>query len=135
MYNIILIVIAAAFILRKVKEQKDQVKKQENENADTGTKITSANSTQTRNEGSRDYLQRKSHEDEVSRKKDEWEDRREEQKNVGNLLMAKRLPFGSDVPPGNRLVICSYCGAENLVLNTSHEKQHCYFCRSSLPRI
>lgn len=81
-----------------------------------------------------DYLARKSHEDDVARKKDEWEDRREEEKNVGNLRMATRLQFGSAVPRGNKLIICSYCGAENMISMASHEKYHCYFCRTSLPR-
>lgn len=79
-----------------------------------------------------DYLSRRAHEDEVERKKEEWEERREEQKNLGNLRLASRLQFGATPPRGTVVKTCSYCGAENLVPYTSHEKFHCYFCHSSL---
>ena len=79
-----------------------------------------------------DYLSRKAHEEEVERKKEEWEVRREEQKNVGNLRLAKQLIFGDTPPKGSIGKKFPYCGAENLIPQMSREKFHCYFCRSSL---
>lgn len=79
-----------------------------------------------------DYLSRKAREEEVERKREEWEERREEQKNVGNLRLAKQLVFGDVPPKGSIVKKCPYCGAENLIPQMSREKYHCYFCRSSL---
>jgi hypothetical protein len=79
-----------------------------------------------------DYLARKAHEDDVVRKKEEWEERREEQRSAGSLRIANRLVFGERPPRGSLVKKCPYCGAENLVPQMSREKYHCYFCRSSL---
>ncbi len=176
-FDIIMIAVAVAFILRIVKSKKETEARGENSeqaketkafdfkgflqpksNTDVSNRTTStirineekktikktptfqslaqANTKkESRNgESTTDYVARKLHEADVVRKKDEWEVRREEQRNSGNLRMAKRLTEGEAIPPGNKIVICSYCGAENMVPKVSTEKHYCYFCRTNLAR-
>jgi len=162
-FNIITIAIVVAFILRIVKAKKEEAAARENaarENA-TGENVprekvvnknkkweNTSNTSQTFaslakvdspdeprvEESMKDYQVRKSYEEDVVRQRNAWEVQREEQRNVGDLRMAKRVILGDPILPGNTVVTCSYCGAENMVARMSHEKQHCYFCRTSLPR-
>lgn len=46
----------------------------------------------------------------------------------GNRKMAKQLYMGDPVPRGNKVVLCSYCAAENIVPAGARNEYKCYFC-------
>lgn len=84
------------------------------------------------NESTTDYLERKARMDAIEHKKEAMEQKRAERENYGDLVYALRWMEGDPVPSSQRLVKCSYCGAENLVPTGKRIKYHCYFCREEL---
>lgn len=53
---------------------------------------------------------------------------RKQPKMSGNRKTAKQLYMGDPVPRGNKVIICSYCAAENIVPSGAHNEYKCYFC-------
>lgn len=46
----------------------------------------------------------------------------------GNRKTARQLYIGDPVPRGTKVVICSYCAAENIVPVGARNEYKCYFC-------
>lgn len=83
-------------------------------------------------ESTTEYLNRKAELDNREHQKERLERKRAERQNYGNIVYAGRWMEGDPVPPSRRLVICGYCGAENLVPVNDRTAYHCYFCREKL---
>ena len=57
----------------------------------------------------------------------------ENKKHYGSHNYAKKYILGDPVPKGNKMVLCSYCNAENLIpMYSSARDYNCYFCREKL---
>lgn len=46
----------------------------------------------------------------------------------GNRKTARQLYIGDSVPRGNKVIVCSYCAAENIVPANARNEYKCYFC-------
>ena len=46
----------------------------------------------------------------------------------GNRKTARQLYMGDPVPRGTRVIVCSYCAAENIVPAGARNEYKCYFC-------
>ena len=46
----------------------------------------------------------------------------------GNRKTAKQLYIGDVVPRGTKVIVCSYCAAENIVPAGARNEYKCYFC-------
>jgi len=46
----------------------------------------------------------------------------------------KRVVYGNAVPHDRKVVLCRYCGTENMIVANGREKYRCYFCREDLPQ-
>jgi hypothetical protein len=80
-----------------------------------------------------ELLRQKAEEDEKSHRLEQWEQKRKEQQSYGNLHYAGRYLLGDEVPKNQRIVICGYCNAENLIpVNKEKSRYNCYFCREKL---
>lgn len=53
---------------------------------------------------------------------------RKQPKMSGNRKIARQLYMGDPVPRGNRVIVCSYCAAENIVPANARNEYKCYFC-------
>ena len=79
------------------------------------------------------YLERKAKED----ARDHAQEKREEQarlhQETGGRMVGVRYYEWDSIPKGNRVVKCSYCGAENLISERYKPNRYtCYFCREIL---
>lgn len=83
-------------------------------------------------ESTTEYLNRKAEMDNREHQKEQFERKRAERQNYGNIVYAGRWMEGDPVPQSRRMVVCSYCGAENLVPIHDRTAYHCYFCREKL---
>ena len=78
------------------------------------------------------YLMEKAQADAREHAKEKMEEQKRLSETRGNLAVAERLFDGDPVPQGKRCVVCSYCGAENLVPMMPRTSYSCYFCREPL---
>lgn len=46
----------------------------------------------------------------------------------GNRKTARQLYIGDPVPRGTKVIVCSYCAAENIVPSSARNEYKCYFC-------
>lgn len=46
----------------------------------------------------------------------------------GNRKTARQLYMGDTVPRGTKVIVCSYCAAENIVPAGARNEYKCYFC-------
>ncbi len=46
----------------------------------------------------------------------------------GNRKTARQLYMGDPVPRGTKVIVCSYCAAENIVPSGARNEYKCYFC-------
>jgi len=46
----------------------------------------------------------------------------------GNRKVAKQRYMGDPVPRGTKVIVCSYCAAENIVPGNARNEYKCYFC-------
>lgn len=46
----------------------------------------------------------------------------------GNRKTARQLYIGDPVPRGNKVIVCSYCAADNIVPAGARNEYKCYFC-------
>lgn len=46
----------------------------------------------------------------------------------GNRKTARQLYIGDPVPRGTKVIVCSYCAAENIVPSGARNEYKCYFC-------
>lgn len=49
-------------------------------------------------------------------------------KMTGNRKTAKQRYIGDPVPRGTKVIVCSYCAAENIVPGNARNEYKCYFC-------
>ena len=92
-------------------------------NSTVGSGSSSSSSTSTTA-----YLERKAKED----ARDHAQEKREEQETGGRMVGVRYYEWDS-IPKGNRVVKCSYCGAENLISERYKPNRYtCYFCREIL---
>lgn len=54
--------------------------------------------------------------------------RKKQPKMSGNRKVARQLYMGDPVPRGSRIIVCSYCAAENIVPANARNEYKCYFC-------
>ena len=97
-------------------------------NSTVGSDGSSSSSTSTTA-----YLERKAKED----ARDHAQEKREEQarlhQETGGRMVGVRYYEWDSIPKGNRVVKCSYCGAENLISERYKPNRYtCYFCREIL---
>ena len=78
------------------------------------------------------YLNEKARQDEAEHAREKREEMERLHKNYGGLRVAERHFDGDPISGGKRCVVCSYCGAENLVPMVPREQYSCYFCREAL---
>lgn len=78
------------------------------------------------------YLHEKAMQDEKEHRKEEAETARKIKQRSNGRTPAKQLYLGDPVPNNCRCVVCSYCGAENLIPLNSRDRYCCYFCREAL---
>ncbi|MBQ8592478.1 MAG: hypothetical protein IJ485_07020 [Lachnospiraceae bacterium] len=79
-----------------------------------------------------EYLHEKAMQDEAEHRKEKMREAMKERKYHGYLNTAQRLYPGDPVPANQRVSICPYCAAENLIPLRDTSKYHCYFCRHEL---
>ena len=46
----------------------------------------------------------------------------------GNRKTARQRYIGDPIPRGTRVIVCSYCAAENIVPGNARNEYKCYFC-------
>ncbi len=79
-----------------------------------------------------EYLAHKAREDEREHAIDDYQTRKTITDN-GRIQLASMIPDDGVVPPGCRIRICGYCGAENVLKNSDYSPDfHCYFCHTPL---
>lgn len=78
-------------------------------------------------------LEEKARQDALEHQEEKRRQQAEERRIHGQLHYAERYLPGDVIPPGRRLVCCSYCNAENLIPERDNPKRYnCYFCRETL---
>lgn len=78
------------------------------------------------------YLEEKARQDAMEHAREKREEARRLNKTYGGLRAAERCYEGDSVPNGKKCIVCSYCGANNLIPLTARERYSCYFCREAL---
>ncbi|MCR5654019.1 MAG: hypothetical protein K6G07_00040 [Lachnospiraceae bacterium] len=79
-----------------------------------------------------DYLEEKARLDQIEHMKEKKEEQVRMAKIYGRQPVGGRYLLGDPIPNGQRIVCCSYCGAENLVNYNYSGGCDCYFCRTEL---
>lgn|GEM_PF-5413284 len=112
--------VASSIALREAKKAEMEAKKQAPATeADKKPKTT-------------DYLAEKAKQDEIQHVIEKREEQQRVERKYGGQPTGMRYLLGDPVPAGMRIVVCEYCGAENLVKITYHGGCDCYFCRTAL---
>lgn len=57
-----------------------------------------------------------------------YSNKKNQPKMSGNRKTARQLYIGDPVPRGTKVVVCSYCAAENIVPAGARNEYKCYFC-------
>ena len=79
-----------------------------------------------------DYLADKARKEEMNKESEARKSQAKVDLSQKGLIMGERLLYGDPVPGGKTMMICGYCGAENIVPYMVKGKYHCYFCREIL---
>ncbi|MCM1046953.1 MAG: hypothetical protein NC433_00815 [Clostridiales bacterium] len=78
------------------------------------------------------YLEEKARQDAMEHAREKREEARRLNITYGGLRAAQRCYEGDSVPSDKKCIVCSYCGANNLIPQAARERYSCYFCREAL---
>lgn len=77
-------------------------------------------------------LQSKREENDRKQQIEEEREIREKRSEYASRNSGRNGDRNPEIRPGEKIVVCSYCGAKNIVLQRSAQKYTCYFCREDL---
>lgn len=79
-----------------------------------------------------EYLREKAAQDEAEHRREKLQKQAEERRCHGHLNVARQLELGAPIPQNQRMAVCPYCAAENLIPIRDNSKYYCYFCHHEL---
>lgn len=84
------------------------------------------------NESVTDFLANKAKKERIQQESDVKSETLKNERFQSGRTSAGRLIYGDPVPNDKRMVVCNYCGAENLVPHYVATHYKCYFCREDI---
>lgn len=94
--------------------------------------VAKPSTTIKKNESVVDYLANKAKNGQLQTDSDTRKQSIKNEKFQSSRISAGRLIYGDPVPKNKELVICHYCGAENLLPYNATNNYKCYFCREDI---